>query len=105
MDFISNLSHFAPFNLPNATQSHDDMDDDDFSDALDLDALSSMDKQLASLKTYTNSLPYASSVESVEHMQAVLEQIVGKIYICAKTKNWLLLTSWDGMLQWFLLPY
>lgn len=50
------------------------------------------------LQTYLDSLPY--ECESVEDMQAHLEYIVGKITTCAKSKNWLVLTTWDGALQW-----
>ncbi|KAL4243149.1 BLM10 family protein [Abortiporus biennis] len=65
---------------------------------------SSFEKQRASLQTYLDSLPY--ECESVEYMQAQLEYIVGKIAVCAMTKNWLVLTTWDGMLQcWLLLRY
>jgi proteasome activator subunit 4 len=59
------------------------------------------DKQRASLQTYLDSLPYVC--ETVEDMQGRLERIVEKIYICAKSQNWLVLSTWDGMLQWYLL--
>ena len=61
------------------------------------------DKQRASLQTYLDSLPY--ECETVEDMQNRLERIVEKIYICAKSQNWLVLSTWDGMLQWYLLHY
>ena len=63
--------------------------------------ISAYDKQRASLQTYLDSLPY--KCESVEEMQAQLEQIIEKIYICSRSKNWLLLSTWDGMLQWYVL--
>lgn len=56
------------------------------------------EKQLASLQTYLAALPY--KCESVEYMQARLEDIIEKLYICARTKNWAVLATWDGMLQW-----
>ena len=59
---------------------------------------SSMERQLATLQTYLKHLPYQT--ESVEEMQQRLEYIVGKITVCAKAKSWLLLTTWDGALQW-----
>lgn len=59
---------------------------------------SSMERQLASLQTFVDSLPY--KCESVGEMQARLWLIVGKIDICARSKNWSVLTSWDSMLQW-----
>jgi hypothetical protein len=58
------------------------------------------DKQIASLNTYLDALPY--KCESVEEMQAELENIIGKIYVCAKSKNWVVLSTWDGMLQWYV---
>lgn len=61
--------------------------------------LSAYERQHASLKIYLNSLPY--ECESTEEMQEKLEQIVGKIFVCAKAKNWLVLSTWDGMLQWY----
>lgn len=60
------------------------------------------EKQRAALQTYLNALPYES--ESVEEMQDKLEVIVGKILICAKTQNWLLLSTWDSILHWYV-PY
>jgi hypothetical protein len=60
--------------------------------------LSGFEKQRASLQTYLDSLPY--QCESVDEMQQKLEHIVGMIYVCAKAKNWLVLSTWDGMLQW-----
>lgn len=85
------------------------MDDDDISvpdspssesGMLSPDAL---ERQRASLQTYLNALPY--ECESPEDMQARLEYIVGRICICAETKNWLVLTTWDGMLQWYVSPH
>ncbi|KAF8887975.1 hypothetical protein CPB84DRAFT_1684385 [Gymnopilus junonius] len=83
------------------------MDDDEFSvvdspgEVIDPSAY---DKQRASLQTYLDSLPY--ECESIEDMQSRLEDIVEKIYICARSKNWLVLSTWDGMLQcWLLMRY
>ncbi|GJE87739.1 proteasome-substrate-size regulator, mid region domain-containing protein [Phanerochaete sordida] len=62
------------------------------------------DRQRATLQSYLDSLPY--ECEPVEDMQAKLEYIVGKIAVCAKSKNWLVLTTWDGALQcWLLMRY
>ena len=58
-----------------------------------------MEKQRASLKTYLSSLPY--NAESEEDMHARLEFILGRIAICAEAKNWLVLATWDGVLQWY----
>jgi proteasome activator subunit 4 len=60
---------------------------------------SAYDKQKATLQTYLDSLPY--ECESIDDMQHKLEYIVGKLIICAESKNWLVLTSWDAMLQWY----
>jgi hypothetical protein len=57
-----------------------------------------MEKQRASLKTYISSLPY--DVEPEEDMHARLEFILDRIAICAEAKNWLVLATWDGVLQW-----
>jgi proteasome activator subunit 4 len=79
----------------------DRIDDDDLSvidtpgDSADPSAY---EKQLASLQTYLNALPY--NCESVEDMQDRLEDILEKLFVCAKTKNWTVLMTWDGMLQW-----
>jgi proteasome activator subunit 4 len=58
-----------------------------------------MEKQRASLKTYLSSLPY--DAESEEDMHARLEFILGRMAICAEAKNWLVLATWDGVLQWY----
>ncbi|GLB36441.1 putative protein with domain of unknown function (DUF3437) [Lyophyllum shimeji] len=84
-----------------------DMEDDGFSvtdTPIESVALSDYEKQLASLQTYVRSVPYET--ESVEEMQGKLEEIVGKIFVAAKTQNWLVLSTWDGMLQcWLLMRY
>jgi hypothetical protein len=59
-----------------------------------------IDKQRANLQTYLDALPY--QCESVEEMQVQLEYIVGKIAVCVKSRNWLVLTTWDGLLQWYV---
>ena len=61
------------------------------------------DKQRATLQSYLDALPY--KCETVEEMQANLEYLVGKIVVCAKSKNWLVLTTWDGALQWYAAPH
>jgi proteasome activator subunit 4 len=80
------------------------MDDDDniseTDSAGELTGQSAMEQQRASLQTYLDSLPY--ECETVEQMQARLEEIVQKIYVCARSKNWLVLSTWDGMLQWYV---
>lgn len=58
------------------------------------------EKQRASLQVYLDSLPY--ECESLEEMEEKLMHIVSKIYACTKAGDWLSLTSWDGLLQWFV---
>ena len=65
--------------------------------------LTSMDRQLATLQTYLKHLPY--ECESVEEMHKQLQYIVGMITVCAKAKSWLVLTTWDGVLQWCVRSY
>ena len=82
------------------------MDDEDIFEidaAGELMEQSAMEEQRASLQTYLDSLPY--ECETDEEMQTRLEEIVQKIYICAKTKNWLVISMWDGMLQWYVLIF
>jgi proteasome activator subunit 4 len=57
-----------------------------------------MEKQRAALQTYISSLPY--NAESEEDMRERLEFILGRIIICVEAKNWLVLATWDGVLQW-----
>jgi hypothetical protein len=83
------------------------MEEEDISTAPDSPIVETLDlsreqaaivKQRASLQTYLSSLPY--NAESEEDMQARLEFILGRIIICAEAKNWLVLATWDGVLQW-----
>ena len=83
------------------------MEEEDISTAPDSPAMenadlsreeTAMEKQRASLKTYISSLPY--DAESEEDMHARLEFILARITICAEAKNWLVLATWDGVLQW-----
>jgi proteasome activator subunit 4 len=97
------LTLYAPVDSGQSLDSHFDMDEDILSDTtLTSDSFTpeqtDMEKQLASLKTYVSAVPY--ECESVEEMQAKLENIVGKIFVCAKAKNWFVLSVWDGLLQW-----
>ncbi len=57
-----------------------------------------IEKQRASLQTYLASLPYDAEPE--DEMRTRLEFILGRITICAEAKNWLVLATWDGVLQW-----
>ena len=61
----------------------------------------STDAQLqATLQTYLDSLPY--ECENVEDMAAKLDLIVSRLVICAKARNWNMLSSWDSLLQWYI---
>ena len=95
---ISNLEELPPDFL--ATNITMDSDDSGIDSPGEVSEQSSMEKQRASLQIYLDSLPY--ECETVEEMQARLEEIVQKMYICARTKNWLVLSTWDGMLQWYV---
>lgn len=83
-----------------------EMDDDDV-DVLDSPAeeisplvpdQSSYEKQRTNLAVYLDALPY--KCESLEVMQDKLEHIIARLIICAESKNWTVLTTWDAMLQW-----
>lgn len=94
--------------LPPALHIDSDMEDDDLSlsesPSWDSGTLtpghSAFERQKASLQTFLDWLPY--QCESVEDMQAMLGYIVSRITICAETRNWFTLTTWDGILQWFV---
>ncbi|KAH8835430.1 hypothetical protein DL96DRAFT_1675460 [Flagelloscypha sp. PMI_526] len=62
------------------------------------------DSQLSAIHSYTRTVPYPC--ETVEEMHKQLGKIVGKIFVCVASKNWPLLTTWDGSLQcWIELKY
>ncbi|KAF5384731.1 hypothetical protein D9757_006213 [Collybiopsis confluens] len=90
-----------------SSEALDEMDDDisladtPLGDAYDS---SSLEAQKKSLQTYLSSVPY--ECESIESMQAKLEEIVGKMAVCATTQNWNQMTVWDKMLQcWMIMRY
>ncbi|KAF8559342.1 hypothetical protein OG21DRAFT_1402974 [Imleria badia] len=65
---------------------------------------SSYEKEKANLAVYLDALPY--KCESLHEMQQKLEHIVAKLLICAESKNWSVLTTWDAMLEcWLQLRY
>jgi len=73
------------------------MDDDD-----DVSTIGSQEQSWVegrSLQTYLDSIPYEG--ESIEEMQTRLEFIISRLYIAARAKNWELVTTWDGPLQWY----
>ncbi|KAJ3537454.1 hypothetical protein NMY22_g5581 [Coprinellus aureogranulatus] len=84
----------------------DNMEEDELSfvEAPEDGPQTAYEKQLNTLDTYLKSLPY--ECETPEQMQRALEGIVSKICIAAKAKNWFVLSTWDGMLQcWLLMSY
>ncbi|KAL1709113.1 hypothetical protein EV121DRAFT_267575 [Schizophyllum commune] len=59
---------------------------------------------LRKLKSYLDSVPY--DCEPPEDIHEALEKIVGMLAICIKSRSWNNLSSWDGLLQcWMLLRY
>lgn len=59
---------------------------------------SSYEKERTNLAVYLDALPY--KCESLHEMQHKLEHIIAKLVICAESKNWSVLTTWDAMLEW-----
>ena len=101
MNSLFTLGDLDLSSLPAATLGMDEDDvsvPDSPSSESGLLSPGALERQRASLQTYLDALPY--ECESPEEMQAKLEHIVGRICVCAETKNWLVLTTWDGMLQW-----
>lgn len=56
---------------------------------------------MAQHQAYLKSLPYPC--ETDEQMLANLEFIIGRIAICAETKDLMTLSSWDAVLEWYAL--
>ncbi|KAF9452549.1 hypothetical protein P691DRAFT_696832 [Macrolepiota fuliginosa MF-IS2] len=81
------------------------MDDDEASfGSQEDDGQSWLEEKRESLQTYFDSIPY--KCETFQEMQEKLEFIVGRLYVAAKAKNWQLVSSWDGLLQcWMLMRY
>ncbi|KAJ3843176.1 hypothetical protein F5878DRAFT_605646 [Lentinula raphanica] len=108
LDNIAAALQLETDNLYSSILADLNMEDDDmsFSDTPAEDVIdpSSYDTQMRSLQSYLNSVPY--ECETPEYMQARLEEIVGKITVCAQTQNWHVMTVWDKMLQcWMLMRY
>ncbi|KAI0322307.1 hypothetical protein OF83DRAFT_1161297 [Amylostereum chailletii] len=79
----------------------DDLDSPTLEPALLSDQEKDMEKQRAHLKTYLDMLPFEA-----EAGEEALAKIVSKIAVCVETKNWMVLTTWDGALQcWLLMRY
>jgi proteasome activator subunit 4 len=100
---LASLASGLLFDSPNQVYSAElDMEDDDASilGSQDEDEQSWLDGKRESLQTYLDSVPY--KCESFEEMQDKLEFIVSRLYIAAKAKNWQLVTTWDGLLQWYV---
>ena len=85
------------------TMSYDEASDFDELDIFDDDNISlddPLEKQRAALQVYLDSVPY--QCESLDQMQIKLESIIEKIIVCAHSKNWVSISHWDGLLQWFV---
>lgn len=50
------------------------------------------------LAGYLNSVPY--KCESNEVMQQKLQFVVGRIVLCAQSRDWKSLSTWIGVFQW-----
>ena len=108
MDFDFNAippDYVASFASSLFAQRLNRMEDDDFSGLetppeidSSMVAQGQMEKELESLKTYLDSLPY--ECEPPEEMQAKLEFIIGKIDVCVRSKNWSLVPNWSHLLHW-----
>ncbi|KAJ6501707.1 hypothetical protein C8R47DRAFT_1108448 [Mycena vitilis] len=62
------------------------------------------DNDSTAFQTYLDAAPY--TCESPQEMLAKLEQIIVKMHVCITAKNWLLLSTWDGVLEsWMLMRY
>jgi proteasome activator subunit 4 len=94
----STLAQLLPIMDEEMSSVGSSLDTDELSGEGSEQTKSAYEKQRASLQSYLDSLPY--ECESVEEMQDKLEVIIGKILICAKTQNWLLLSTWDSILHW-----
>ncbi|ETW87560.1 hypothetical protein HETIRDRAFT_469691 [Heterobasidion irregulare TC 32-1] len=82
----------------------DIMEDDDMSIPDSSDDQLLIGRQHTQLQRYLSSVPY--QCESPEEMDEKLQVIIGKIGVCAETKNWLVLSSWNGALHcWLLMRY
>ena len=107
MDSNLILDHLASLGF--SPQRPYKMDDDDLSGLEtppEIDSPSvvqgQMEKQLESLKSYLDALPY--ECETPEEMQTKLEFIVGKIDVCVRSKNWSLIPNWSHLLHWCVIP-
>ncbi|KAF8213422.1 hypothetical protein K438DRAFT_1750713 [Mycena galopus ATCC 62051] len=85
---MASLSTTSPVDTP-------DMDVDEYAEA---------DNDYAAFQTYLDTAPYPC--ETPLEMLSKLEHIIAKMNVCIKTKNWLVLSTWDGVLEcWLLMRY
>ncbi|KAF7339947.1 hypothetical protein MVEN_01912400 [Mycena venus] len=62
------------------------------------------DNDYVAFQTYLDAAPYPC--ESPQEMLAKLEVIISKMHVCIRAKNWLVLSTWDGVLEcWLLMRY
>ncbi|KAJ6574754.1 hypothetical protein B0H19DRAFT_932973 [Mycena capillaripes] len=71
---------------------------------MDVDDSVEGDNDYAAFQTYLDAAPYPC--ESPQEMLAKLEQIISKMHVCIRAKNWLVMSTWDGVLEcWLLMRY
>lgn len=64
------------------------------------------DNDYATFQTYIDAAPYPCESPRAPEILAKLEQIISKMHICIKAKNWIVLSTWDGVLEcWLLMRY
>ncbi|KAJ7456643.1 hypothetical protein FB451DRAFT_1276697 [Mycena latifolia] len=86
--------------LSSTTPAETPIMDVDIDPDIDIDT----DTDYAAFQTYLDAAPYPC--EPPEEMLAKLEQIIAKMHVCIKAKNWLVLSTWDGVLEcWLLMRY
>ncbi|KAJ6519492.1 hypothetical protein C8R45DRAFT_852433 [Mycena sanguinolenta] len=86
---MASLSTTSPSDTPNM-----DVDDTEIE----------VDNDYATFQTYLDAAPYPC--ESPQEMLVKLEQIIAKMHVCIQAKNWPVLSTWDGVLEcWLLMRY
>jgi hypothetical protein len=106
IDWFSSADHLGPSEHPlgeldrllrPVIMSDDEMEVS-MPDTPDDVEMSDEERQRITTSTYLNALPYACETE--QEMHEKLEYIVGRLVICAETRDWTTLGTWDGILQW-----
>src|ERR1700722_12447150 len=98
-DFTNPLTADSDTRLISTMEDEDNHSPDSYNDDADYSwEGDTLETQITTLKTYLDHVPYPC--ESPQEMQAKLEEIIGKITVCAKSRNWSFLTQWDALLSW-----